>query len=84
VIDSLGFRKKFGVIAPSTDTAVQPEYDEMRPRGVSDHFGRIHIPKDPIRNDEAGIAEFWLDNPVMVISPSIDDKFDGFGSLARH
>jgi maleate isomerase len=52
VTDSLGFRKKFGVVAPSTNTAVQPEYDDMRPRGVTNHFGRIHIPNDPIRNDE--------------------------------
>jgi maleate isomerase len=50
--DSLGFRKKFGVVAPSTNTSVQPEYDAMRPRGVTNHFGRIHIPNDPIRNDE--------------------------------
>jgi maleate isomerase len=50
--DTLGFRKKFGVVAPSTNTAVQPEYDAMRPRGVTNHFGRIHIPNDPIRNDE--------------------------------
>lgn len=50
--DSLGFRKKFGVIAPSTNTAVQPEYDDMRPRGVTNHFARIHIPDRPIRNDD--------------------------------
>jgi maleate isomerase len=50
--DSLGFRKKFGVIAPSTNTAVQPEYDDMRPRGVTNHFARIHIPNNPIRNDD--------------------------------
>ena len=50
--DLLGFRKKFGVVAPSTNTAVQPEYDDMRPRGVTNHFGRIYIPNDPIRNDE--------------------------------
>ncbi len=49
--DALGFRKKFGVVAPSTNTAVQPEYDAMRPPGVTNHFGRIHIPNDPIRND---------------------------------
>ena len=49
--DSLGFRKKFGVVAPSTNTAVQPEYDAMRVRGVTNHFGRIHIPNDPIRSD---------------------------------
>jgi maleate isomerase len=50
--DSLGYRKKFGVVAPSTNTAVQPEYDDMRPAGVTNHFGRIHIPNDPIRNDD--------------------------------
>jgi maleate isomerase len=50
--DSLGFRRKFAVIAPSTNTSVQPEYDAMRPVGVTNHFGRIHIPNDPIRNDE--------------------------------
>src|SRR4029078_9329084 len=51
--DSLGFRKKFGVVAPSTNTTVQPEFDAMRPRGVTNHFGRIHIPNDPVRNDDA-------------------------------
>jgi maleate isomerase len=50
--DSLGYRKKFGVIAPSTNTSVQPEYDVMRPPGVTNHFGRIHIPNDPIRSDD--------------------------------
>ncbi|TMK02486.1 MAG: arylmalonate decarboxylase, partial [Alphaproteobacteria bacterium] len=49
--DALGFRKKFGVIAPSTNTSVQPEFEAMRPRGVTNHFGRIHIPNDPIRDD---------------------------------
>ncbi len=32
--DSLGYRKKFGVAAPSTNTTVQPEYDAMRPPGT--------------------------------------------------
>jgi maleate isomerase len=50
--DSLGYRRKFGVVAPSTNTSVQPEYDAMRPAGVTNHFGRIHIPNDPIRNDK--------------------------------
>jgi maleate isomerase len=50
--DSLGFRRKFAVIAPSTNTSVQPEFDAMRPRGVTNHFGRIHIPNDPVRNDD--------------------------------
>ena len=51
MVDALGWRMKFGVVAPSTNTAVQPEFDAMRPRGVTNHFGRIHIPNDPLRND---------------------------------
>src|SRR5262249_61512587 len=51
MVDALGWRMKFGVIAPSTNTAVQPEFDAMRPRGVTNHFGRIHIPNDPLRGD---------------------------------
>jgi len=50
--DALGWRMKFGVIAPSTNTIVQPEFDAMRPVGVTNHFGRIHIPNDPLRNDD--------------------------------
>lgn len=50
--DSIGFRRKFGVIAPSTNTSVQPEFDAMRPYGVSNHFSRIHIPDDPVHNDD--------------------------------
>lgn len=49
--DSLGWRAKFGVIAPSTNTSVQPEFDAMRPVGVTNHFARIHIPNNPITSD---------------------------------
>jgi maleate isomerase len=52
MVDALGWRMKFGVIAPSTNTVVQPEFDAMRPRGITNHFGRIHIPNDPLRGDE--------------------------------
>jgi maleate isomerase len=51
MVDSLGWRMKFGVIAPSTNTSVQPEFDAMRPIGVTNHFARIHIPDDPVRSD---------------------------------
>ncbi len=50
--NSLGFRLKLGIIAPSTNTSVQPEMDDMRPYGVTNHFGRLYIPDDPIRNDD--------------------------------
>jgi maleate isomerase len=49
--DALGWRKTFGVVAPSTNTSVQPEYDDMRPRGVTNHFARIDIPNDPVNSD---------------------------------
>ncbi|MCW5770436.1 MAG: arylmalonate decarboxylase, partial [Rhodospirillaceae bacterium] len=52
MVDSLGFRMKFGVIAPSTNTSVQPEFDAMRPVGVTNHFSRIYIPDDPIGGDD--------------------------------
>jgi maleate isomerase len=29
--DVLGWRRKFGVIGPSTNTIVQPDFDAMRP-----------------------------------------------------
>lgn len=52
--DSLGYRLKFGVVAPSTNTSVQPEYDDLRPHGVTNHFSRIVIPDSRVTTD----AEF--------------------------
>ena len=49
--DALGYRLKLAVIAPSTNTSVQPEMDDMRPVGVTNHFGRIFIPDNPIHSD---------------------------------
>ena len=49
--DALAPRCKFGVLAPSTNTIVQPELDDMRPPGVTNHMSRIHIPNDPIGGD---------------------------------
>src|SRR3954471_16357649 len=49
--DSLGFRRKFGVVAPSTNTSVQPEFDAFRPRGVTNHFSRVLIPDRRVTGD---------------------------------
>jgi maleate isomerase len=51
--DSLGWRAKFGVIAPSTNTVVGPEFNAMSVPGVTGHVGRIHIRDQVIDNDEA-------------------------------
>lgn len=49
--DRLGYRLKIGIVIPSTNTTVQPETDSMRPVGVTNHIGRIHIPDLPLSND---------------------------------
>ncbi|MCQ4159181.1 arylmalonate decarboxylase [Roseomonas sp. GC11] len=50
--DSLGWRRTFGVLVPSTNTSVQPEFDAMRPAGVTNHISRIRIPNIPLASDE--------------------------------
>jgi maleate isomerase len=45
--DVLGWRKLMGVIAPSTNTVVQPDMERMRPEGVTNHFSRIYV-EDPL------------------------------------
>lgn len=53
MVDSLGYRMKFAVVAPSTNTSVQPEYDSMRPVGVTNHFSRISIPDTQVTDDDS-------------------------------
>ena len=56
--DVLGWRCKFGVMAPSTNTIVQPDFDNLRPAGVTNHFSRIFTPNtNALSNDtfRAGI-----------------------------
>ena len=49
--DSLARRGKFGVLAPSTNTSVQPEFDAMRPWGVTHHHSRLVIPDSRVSDD---------------------------------
>ena len=56
--DVLGWRCKFGVMAPSTNTIVQPDFDDLRPAGVTNHYSRIFTPNtNALSNDtfRAGI-----------------------------
>ena len=50
--DVLGYRKKFGVLAPSTNTIVEPEFYDMKVPGVTSHFSRIHIRNQNLQSDE--------------------------------
>ncbi|MEU8804390.1 arylmalonate decarboxylase [Spirillospora sp. NPDC048819] len=52
--DALGWRRKFGVIAPSTNTIVEPDFYRMGVPGVTSHFSRIHI-RDQNMDGDAGM-----------------------------
>ncbi|MGW0432074.1 maleate cis-trans isomerase family protein [Micromonospora sp. NPDC003197] len=49
--DALGWRRKFGVIAPSTNTIVEPDFYRMTVPGVTAHFSRIHIRNQDLSSD---------------------------------
>lgn len=54
--DARGWRCKFAVVAPSTNTIVQPDMDDFRVPGVTNHFGRIFVPNMKVSNDEDFVA----------------------------
>lgn len=62
---------KFGVIVPSTNTSVQPEYDEMRPRGVTNHISRIPIPDTKVTDDDSFMV--MLNNIRSATLGAVDD-----------
>ena len=49
--DTLGWRATFGVVTPSPNRVVQPEYDGMRPVGVTNHLARMAFSVPPVAND---------------------------------
>ncbi len=55
-MDHLGYRMKFGALGPSTNTIVQPDFDDMRPAGVTNHYSRIIIPNMPVSTDADFVA----------------------------
>ena len=50
--DQLAWRKKFGVLAPSTNSIVEPDFNRMGVPGVTPLFARIHI-TDPDLSSES-------------------------------
>lgn len=98
MVDTLGWRSKFAVLAPSTNTSVQPEYDDMRPRGVTNHFCRIPIPDTKvsddstflemllnIRNATAGSLDvaMSMSPDCVVMGMSAETFWDGSGGAER-
>ena len=79
--DSLGWRANWGVVVPSTNTSVQPEFDEMRPlhRGFGEEDSAVA--DDPERqshefresaNERRAVALFELMEAASVHDPGDD------------
>ncbi|MFG6441535.1 hypothetical protein [Roseateles sp. LKC17W] len=54
--DVLGWRKVFAVIAPSTNTVVEPEMAAMRPVGVTNHYRDIYVENPTALSDKDFVA----------------------------
>ena len=57
--DVLGYRMKFGVLGPSTNTVVQPDFDDLRPVGVTNHYSRIVVNDTRAVSNETFMAGAW-------------------------
>ncbi len=68
--DSLGQRAKFAVLAPSTNTSVQPEFDAMRPWGVTNHHSRLVIPDSKVTDDASFLA--MMGNIRAALIPALE------------
>ena len=68
--DSLGVRGKFGVLAPSTNTSVQPEFDAMRPWGITHHHSRLVIPDSRVTDDASFMV--MMDNIRDGLFPALE------------
>src|SRR6266849_3720734 len=68
--DSLGQRAKFAVLAPSTNTSVQPEFDAMRPWGVTNHHSRLVIPDSKVTDDASFLA--MMNNIRAALIPALE------------
>ena len=68
--DRLGHRLKLGVLVPATNTCVQPEFDDMRPRGVTNHVARIMI-RDIAQTGDAAQAQV-IDELQRDFLPAVD------------
>jgi maleate isomerase len=67
--DTQGYRHKFGVLGPSTNTIVQPDFDDLRPRGVTNHYSRIVVDNAKAVSNETFMAGAWeiSDNTIAAV-----------------
>lgn len=57
--DIQGYRMKFGVLGPSTNTHVQPDFDDLRVHGVTNHYSRIVVDNAQAVSNETFMAGAW-------------------------
>ena len=67
--DQLGYRMKFGVLGPSTNTVVQPDFDDLRVHGVTNHYSRIVVNDTKAVSNESFMAGAWeiSDNTIEAV-----------------
>jgi maleate isomerase len=78
--DVLGRRAKFAAIGPSTNTVVQPDFEAMRPAGVTSHYRPIVTPNaKAISNDtfKAGVDAIAA-NTMDAVRVAMSMEPDGF------
>lgn len=85
--DARGWRLKLGVLAPSTNTIVQPDFDDFRLPGVTNHCSRIFTLNAQAINDEAFIegtqviAENIFDSVSAVMTCTPDYLVMGMSAI---
>jgi maleate isomerase len=98
VPDVVGYRGKFGVIVPSTNTVVEHDYYTVGPPGVTFHTGRMYIERPAMDSDErfeeviaqirasleTAVRDVLTCRPdYMVMGMSAETFWDGVGGNAR-
>ncbi len=68
--DARGWRAKFAVLGPSTNTIVQPDFDDLRVPGVTNHYSRILTPNAQAISNESFMAG------TRVIADNVLDAVD--------
>lgn len=68
--DVQGTRANFGVLGPSTNTIVQPDFERMRTPGVTNHYSRIYTP------DANAVSNETFMEGTLTISKNVGDAVD--------
>ncbi len=86
--DALAPRLKLAALAPSTNTIVQPDFDDLRPFGVTNHMSRILTPNAKSLSNEtfrAGVDQIGrnvLDAVDSVMTAEPDYLVMGISALS--